>query len=109
MSKLKVLQDCGGCGACCRTVSAPPYRIDHEYNELAIRNVPQELVDEILPAWEIRLRVSDSPCPWFDESTLRCSHYEIRPTACRDFELNSPSCYAVRLEYQIDPGCHSET
>lgn len=98
MTSFPVLNSCDGCGACCRTVSVPPFRIDHLVNEPFERNVPKELIDGFLPAWEVRLFVTESPCLWFDEATLRCRHYELRPQACRDFELNSPSCIAVRQQ-----------
>lgn len=98
-AQLPILESCEGCGACCRTISAPPFRIDHLRNEPQERGVPQHLIDEFLPAWQIRFQVSDVACMWFDETTLQCRHYEIRPTACRDFELNSPYCHAVRDEY----------
>jgi len=96
---LPVLTSCDGCGACCRTICAPPFRIDHEVNEPEIRNVPQELIEEFLPSWRIRYQVEASPCMWFDETLLRCRHYEWRPTACREFELDSPYCHAVRREF----------
>ncbi|WP_437224462.1 YkgJ family cysteine cluster protein [Planctomicrobium sp. SH661] len=97
---LPMLESCEGCGACCRTISAPPFRIDHTVNEPRERGVPQDLIDEFLPTWEVRFQViTDRPCLWFDEETLRCRHYDIRPSACREFELNSPSCIGVRHEY----------
>ncbi|WP_437192693.1 YkgJ family cysteine cluster protein [Planctomicrobium sp. SH527] len=97
--KLPALDSCDGCGACCHTVSAPPYQIDHVRNEPAEKGVPQALLLDILPAWEIRLLVDHSPCPWFDAANRQCQHYEIRPDACRDFEINSPSCHAVREQW----------
>jgi Fe-S-cluster containining protein len=99
--ELPVLRTCDGCGACCRTVSVPPFRIDPDVNEPVLKGVPQTLIDEFLPAWRVRLHVSDSPCLWFDEQSLRCRHYELRPDACREFEINSPSCEAVRREFRV--------
>jgi len=96
---LPILSSCEGCGACCRTVGVPPFRIDYLVNEPQARHVPQPLIDEFLPAWEVRLYVTESPCLWFDSLTARCRHYDLRPQACRDFELNSPSCVEVRKEY----------
>lgn len=103
MPHLPVLDSCEGCGACCRTVSVPPFRIDHLVDELTEKQIPASLREEILPWWEVRLQVTGGPCLWFDERTLRCRHYDLRPDACRDFELNSPSCSAVRQEYQVLP------
>lgn len=96
---LPLLQNCEGCGACCHTVSAPPFRIDHEVDEPRAKGVPQALIDEFLPAWRVRLVSTAAPCVWYDETTRRCRHYDLRPDACRDFELNSPSCIAVRRQF----------
>lgn len=95
---LPVLESCDDCGACCRTVSVPPFRIDHTVNEPEEKGAPEGLLEELLPAWELRLYVSAGTCLWFDEQTLRCRHYDLRPDAGREFEINSPSCLAVRVE-----------
>ena len=99
---LPVIETCDGCGACCLTVSAPPFQIDYVRNELTEKQVPPELQKTLLPAWEVRLHVTDGPCLWYDEQTQRCGHYDLRPDTCRAFEINSPSCRAVREEYGID-------
>jgi len=96
---LPVLSSCEGCGACCHTVGVPPFRIDRLVNEPIQKQVPDQLLQELLPAWEVRLLVSASPCLWYDPATARCRHYAIRPDACRDFERNSPSCAAARQEF----------
>ena len=106
---LPVLENCENCGACCQTVSAPPFRIDAERNELEERGVPEDLAKELMPVWEVRLYISESPCLWFDERTQGCGHYELRPQACRDFELNSPSCLAIREMYGVDVGQNPST
>jgi len=102
-ASLPILESCDGCGACCRTVSVPPFRIDHVVDEPHERQVPQDLIEEFLPAWHVRLFVEASPCLWFDEATRLCRHYELRPQACRDFERNSPSCCEVR---KMDANSH---
>lgn len=96
---LPILDSCEGCGACCYTVSVPPFRIDSVCNEPEQRQVPAALIEEFLPRWEVRLFVEESPCLWFDTQSLRCRHYHLRPQACRDFEINSPSCIEVRHQF----------
>jgi Fe-S-cluster containining protein len=98
-SSLPVLECCDGCGACCRTVTFPPFRIDASVNEALESGVPQHLLEEFLPYWSVRFSLDASHCLWFDEQTRRCRHYELRPQACREFEINSRSCQAVRTEF----------
>ncbi|SFI08825.1 YkgJ family cysteine cluster protein [Planctomicrobium piriforme] len=99
---LPVLSSCDGCGACCQTVSAPPFRIDHLVNEPQAKGVPIELVEEFMTTWYVRLQITESPCMWFDSEARKCRHYDIRPDACREFEINSPSCHAVREVWRLD-------
>jgi uncharacterized protein len=63
------------------------------------KGVPRELIEQILPTWEVRLHLPESPCLWFDPATARCRHYRFRPDACREFEINSPSCVACREKW----------
>lgn len=96
MSELPVLEDCTGCGDCCRHVIVPPFR---SIDEAERKGVPQALIEQIRSTWEVRLHLPESPCLWFDAPTARCLHYRFRPDACREFEINSPSCFACREQW----------
>lgn len=93
---LAILDHCDGCGACCRHMVVPPFRRDAAVDEFALKRVPPDLLAEILPDWEVRFLLPERPCAWYDEATRRCRHYVLRPDACRDFAINSPSCHACR-------------
>jgi len=38
------------------------------------------------------------PCVWLDQNSNRCLHYEFRPRACRDFQINSDLCRLSRWD-----------
>lgn len=44
----------------------------------------------------------DDVCLWLDRTTLRCRFHELRPSICREFELNSEECHSWRQQYRID-------
>jgi Fe-S-cluster containining protein len=86
--------DCGGCGACCLHVSAPPFNAG-EYAHL--------------PAWA-RTEVASArdaaegnggPCVWFDLEAKTCRQHTIRPLACRDFAVGGEACQLLRTHYAI--------
>ncbi len=116
---LTVLDDpCAGCGACCEYMGAPPGYAP-AYDLPADDPTPDEWwagVDaetwKTMPA-ELRATLDDyyravragsiedremnaDPCLWYDPETRRCSHYEWRPRACRDFEAGGDDCRGVR-------------
>jgi Fe-S-cluster containining protein len=44
-------------------------------------------------------------CPYLDESSEgwpKCTAYEDRPAACRNFEMGSESCLSARQTYGVD-------
>ncbi len=98
---LPVLKNCEGCGACCQHMIVPPFIINATQNEPQQRGVPTELLEELLPLWEVRFHLKERPCVWYVPETKQCRYYELRPQACRDFELNSPSCHACREKHGI--------
>lgn len=107
VSSFPILENCEGCGACCRMMVVPPFRRDATIDEFQNKQIPQGLLNEILPDWEVRFLLPERPCSWFDENSGRCRHYELRPEACRDFAINSPSCLACREKFEIpDPRDH---
>lgn len=95
-AKLPVIESCSGCGVCCMQTAVPPYVLINGVHEGTLRQVPESLLAEIMPYWEVRFELPERSCMWFDEESRGCRHYDHRPQACRDFELNSTICHAVR-------------
>ncbi|WP_145197656.1 YkgJ family cysteine cluster protein [Thalassoglobus polymorphus] len=96
IANLPIIESCEGCGACCMQTPVPPFVVIDGQHEAKLRNVPEGLIAEIMPSWEIRFNLQENPCMWFDPETLACQHYEHRPQACRDFEINCSSCHSIR-------------
>jgi Fe-S-cluster containining protein len=94
VSELAGPTDCGGCGACCLHVSAPPFKT-------------AEI--EQLPAWAraevgvARDSAGDNlgPCAWFDTNARTCRNHTFRPLACRDFAVGGEACRLLRTHYAI--------
>ncbi len=82
--------------------AVPPYIVINGQHEALLNDVPADLVDEIMPYWEIRFQLPERSCMWFDEQRKGCKHYEYRPKACRNFEINSSSCLAIRDKWEIE-------
>jgi Fe-S-cluster containining protein len=101
---LPVIESCDGCGACCLAVTQPPfYRIFDEEGEDAweqLKRERPELLAEILADRQKRRTAGGpsygTPCLWFDQITRQCRHYELRPKACREFEVGSFDCHDAR-------------
>jgi Fe-S-cluster containining protein len=90
---------CVGCGACCEQVGYPPFadiaRDSDERFTLLAQSYP-DLAAEIRAAALARRREQRLPCIWLEPATRHCRHYNVRPQACRDFELGSPKCLELR-------------
>lgn len=108
---LPVVTTCEGCGgACCRNQPCPP-GFHHVHSgfldgawpeDVAITDAaPAEVIDSLRSWFADRERLDDweeidgTPCFWLTEDG-RCRHYEHRPTICREFEMDSDSCRAMR-------------
>lgn len=79
-------RDCLACANCCRTTS-PIFR-DRDIDRLAkhLRIRPADLIDQHLKLDEdgdYVLRIA--PCPFLDLEDNKCSVYEHRPLACREY------------------------
>lgn len=101
-ANLPVIESCEGCGACCMQTAVPPFVVINGQHEAILRGVPQQLIDEIMPYWEIRMDMPEQSCMWYDSFNCCCRQYEHRPQACRDFEINSGSCHAIRDKWDIE-------
>lgn len=101
---LSVLESCDGCGACCRVVTAPPFRrVFDEAGEDAwerLRWDRPDLMAELNA--DSRARGASggpffgTPCLWYDAETARCRHYDYRPRVCREFAVAGPDCRDAR-------------
>lgn len=115
---LPVIQSCDGCGACCLEQESPPGYLGMAFNGLdaayddedrdRYENMPADARKKIEDyaafmesnGWE---HPNNSICIWFDEETRKCSHYEWRPSICRDeLEINDEGCRTWRQHYGID-------
>ncbi|MFO0953464.1 MAG: YkgJ family cysteine cluster protein [Isosphaeraceae bacterium] len=106
---LEVVDSCDGCGACCRFVSLPPYRREfdgdgEEFWERLRRERP-DLLAAILDEHSARRAegapLYGTPCLWYDPATAGCRHYDLRPRACRQFEVGSVDCLDARRRARI--------
>lgn len=112
---LPVIDDCSGCGECCRHIGTPP-----GYAALAVgkpknawptdkarwSRIPAEIraslegyyAELVAAGWPRELDRSEQrvACLWFDESTSQCRHHKWRPQVCRDFEVGGADCRAWR-------------
>jgi Fe-S-cluster containining protein len=101
---LPVIESCEGCGACCRVVTLPPFRrVFDQAGEEAwerLRWDRPDLKAEFLDAERARKRTGEpsfgSPCLWLDLETNRCRHYDLRPSACREFAMGGIDCLGAR-------------
>ncbi len=41
-------------------------------------------------------------CVWLNPTTGLCRHYELRPQACRDFEIGSDLCRLSRWDEGVE-------
>ena len=101
---LPIIDSCEGCGACCRVVTLPPFRrIFNESGEEGWERLrwdrPDLLAQIITEDKGLRSRGEPSygsPCLWYDSTTARCLHHELRPQACRDFAIGEQDCRDAR-------------
>ena len=86
--------DCGGCGACCLHVSAPPFTAaEHAH-------LPAWARAEVVGARDA-IEGNSGSCVWFDMEAKNCRHHTIRPLVCRDFAVGGEACHLLRTHYAI--------
>lgn len=76
----------------------PPF----EPGEEVAKEVPAELLLPIRARIEADQHFDLVACVWFDSVHRRCLHYELRPDACRKFEVGSDPCRMSRWDVGID-------
>jgi Fe-S-cluster containining protein len=86
--------DCGGCGACCLHISAPPFK------SIELAQLPAWARGEVVHARHTA-KDNGGPCAWFDIDAKICRNHAIRPLACRDFDAGGEACHLLRTHYAI--------
>lgn len=76
----------------------PPFEPGEEIS----RSVPEHLLQPIRDRIEADQHFDLLACVWFDDVSQSCQHYELRPTACRKFEVGSDACRMSRWDVGID-------
>ena len=88
---------CEGCDHCCRYVSiqidTPRSRIDFENIRWYLLHKNVSVMIDYEGDWLIQF---DTPCEWLIEG--RCTHYELRPEICRDYDPADCERYAGPAE-----------
>lgn len=77
----------------------PPF----EPGEEVARDVPETLLEVVRQRIEADQQFDLLPCVWLNPESRRCNHYDLRPQACRDFEINSQLCRLSRWDEGIEP------
>jgi Fe-S-cluster containining protein len=91
---LPIIESCDDCSACCRQTPIPPFLPGEEEQW----NVPTEWLMPVQQRIDADLQFEVLPCVWLDIDSNRCRHYEHRPQACRDFQINSDLCRLSRWD-----------
>lgn len=83
--------NCDDCGRCCEGQAYLPSTgnwLDHVSLPAVLEDELERLMDAD-PGYE-------GTCVWYDQSTRRCQHYELRPSTCREFEVGCFECLQIR-------------
>ncbi|MCE9531847.1 MAG: YkgJ family cysteine cluster protein [Planctomycetes bacterium] len=120
---LIAIPSCEGCGACCTYVGVPPgfgkFYFDNpdelpgevwnSADGIRWRDMPDELRATLIAQYEgmldgtiVEIPNDVTPCIWLNQTTRQCGHYDWRPQICRDFQMGSGACRAMRQGEGID-------
>lgn len=97
-SPLPVIESCEGCSACCQRTPVPPFQPGEE----VALNVPDALLQPIQQRILADQHFDLLPCVWLDQQTGLCLHYDLRPQACRDFQIGGDLCRLSRWDEHVD-------
>ncbi|HVJ66984.1 MAG TPA: YkgJ family cysteine cluster protein [Caulifigura sp.] len=107
---------CEGCGACCIEQGAPPDYValrmsshlaeDPSFAEdverlQSLAGEPLQFLDHYFRERAARRLPENGVCVWFDAVKHNCRFYDLRPSTCRVFELDSPGCHLLRRRHGI--------
>lgn len=111
------IESCDGCGACCRYTGLPPFSpistpadedIMSAMSPAAVESIAEYQMKLAKGEVEDRMRMfgianpaTDIPCLWYDAAKKCCSHYDDRPTACRNFRVGGAPCRATRQAFGV--------
>ena len=98
MTGLPILESCDNCAACCLRTPIPPFQPGEE----VVLNVPDEWLVPVHERIGADQQFDLVPCVWLNTDTLLCRHYDLRPQACRDFQINSDLCRLSRWDEGVD-------
>lgn len=98
MKPLPIIENCDGCGACCRLTPVPPFIPGEEVE----RDVPREFLQPILDRVAADQHFDRLSCVWYSQEMEQCVHYDLRPEACRKFEISSDLCRGARWDIGVD-------
>lgn len=96
--QLPLIQSCDSCGACCIRTPVPPFQPGEEES----LNVPAEWLKPVQERIAADQQFDLIACVWLDPESRRCRHYDFRPQACRDFEINSDLCRLSRWDEGLE-------
>jgi uncharacterized protein len=107
---LPVIASCDECGACCLVVTSPPFvRVFDGEGEEAwerLRWEHPDLMAALLAVERARRAAGEptfgSPCLWYDAATRLCRHHDLRPQACRAFEVGGVDCRDARRRAGVE-------
>lgn len=95
---LPVISSCDDCAACCIRTPVPPFQPGEE----AALDVPAEWLEPVNQRIAADQHFDLIACVWLDIKSRRCLHYDFRPQACRDFEINSDLCRLSRWDEGVE-------
>src|SRR5206468_746907 len=94
--------DCMKCANCCRTLQVVIDRADIQRLAARLEMKPAEFTRRFVKAEEDRTQIiAQSPCPFLGEDN-RCTVYEDRPKACRDFPYLHEKHFTSRTFVMIE-------
>jgi len=117
LNVLPLIESCESCSACCSVQGAPPdyvalslnphFKNDSSFAEdferfATLDGEPRRLLEKYLLESAAAAIPTDGPCAWLNESGTSCRFYDLRPSTCRVFGINSPGCLYYREQSGIE-------
>jgi Fe-S-cluster containining protein len=91
---------CEGCDHCCRYVAIeidkPTTKKDFEHIRWYLLHRSISIIIDWDGAWLIQF---DTPCEWLVDG--RCSHYELRPNICREYDPAECERYLTTTSHRV--------
>ena len=91
---------CEGCDHCCRYVAMeidrPATKKDFEHIRWYLLHRSISIIIDWDGAWLIQF---DTPCDWLQDG--KCTHYELRPEICREYDAKECERYLPTQAYKV--------